>query len=45
VSARYYPLEACAGFDWDQANAHKNRERHRVTPEEAEDVFFNEPAA
>ena len=28
---------------WDAANAHKNRERHRVTPEEAEDVFFNEP--
>ena len=37
------PLESCAGFDWDEANAHKNWERHRVTPEEAEDVFFNEP--
>ena len=37
------PLDACTGFDWDEANAHKNWERHRVTPEEAEDVFFNEP--
>jgi uncharacterized DUF497 family protein len=31
------------GFDWDEAKALKNWERHRVTPEEAEDVFFNEP--
>ncbi len=37
------PLDDCVGFDWDEANAQKNWERHRVTPEEAEDVFFNEP--
>ena len=37
------PLEDCTGFDWDDANSHKNWERHQVTPEEAEDVFFNEP--
>jgi uncharacterized DUF497 family protein len=37
------PLESCIGFDWDDANAHKNWERHRGTPEEAEDVFFHEP--
>ena len=37
------PLEECVGFDWDGANAEKNWERHRVTEEEAEDVFFNEP--
>jgi uncharacterized DUF497 family protein len=43
VVERKDPLDACTGFDWDEANAHKNRERHRVTPEEAEDVFFNEP--
>jgi len=36
-------LENCTGFDWDGANAQKNWERHRVTPEEAEDVFFHEP--
>ena len=37
------PLDACTGFEWDEANAHKNWERQQVTPEEAEDVFFNEP--
>jgi uncharacterized DUF497 family protein len=43
VAERKDPLDACTGFDWDEANARKNWERHRVTPEEAEDVFFNEP--
>jgi len=37
------PLDECVGFDWDEANVQKNWERHRVTPEEAEDVFFHEP--
>jgi hypothetical protein len=37
------PLENCTGFDWDDANAHKNWERHRVAAEEAEDIFFHEP--
>lgn len=37
------PIAACTGFDWDEANATKNWERHRVTPEEAEDVFFHDP--
>jgi hypothetical protein len=37
------PLGECVGFDWDESNAVKNWERHRVTPEEAEDVFFHEP--
>lgn len=37
------PLESCTGFDWDEANAQKNWNRHGVTPEEAEDVFFHEP--
>ena len=37
------PLKECVGFDWDQNNVQKNWERHRVRPEEAEDVFFNEP--
>ncbi len=39
-----HPLDACTELEWDEANAHKNWERHRVTPEEAEDVFFNEPS-
>ncbi len=37
------PLANCIGFDWDDGNIQKNWERHRVTPEEAEDLFFNEP--
>jgi uncharacterized DUF497 family protein len=37
------PLAACTGFDWDEANVAKNWERHGVTPEEAEDVFFHDP--
>ena len=41
--AAHDPVEACVGFDWDENNASKNWERHRVTPEEAEDVFFQEP--
>jgi uncharacterized protein len=43
VAERKDPLDACAGFEWDEANAPKNWERHKVTPEETEDVFFNEP--
>ena len=41
--ARADPLDSCTGFDWDEANTFKNWERHRITPEEAEDVFFHEP--
>lgn len=37
------PLESCSGFEWDESNAHKNWERHQVSPEEAEEVFFHEP--
>ena len=37
------PLGNSTGFDWDENNAEKNWERHQVTPEEAEDVFFHEP--
>ena len=37
------PLEGCTGFEWDDANIEKNWERHRVVPEEAEDIFFHQP--
>ena len=37
------PLESCIGFEWDDANTHKNWDLHLVTPEEAEDVFFSRP--
>ena len=31
------------GFDWDEGNDEKNRESHKVSPHEAEQVFFNRP--
>ncbi|HUN85834.1 MAG TPA: BrnT family toxin [Terracidiphilus sp.] len=37
------PLAGCIGFDWDEANIAKNWERHGVTSEEAEDIFFHDP--
>jgi uncharacterized protein len=37
------PLDQCTGFDWDDANAHKNWDRHGVSPEEIEEVFFHDP--
>jgi len=43
VAEPMHPLDDCVGFDWDEANVQKNWERHRITPEEAEEVFFNEP--
>ena len=31
------------GFDWDKGNVEKNWVSHHVTPQEAEQVFFNRP--
>jgi len=31
------------GFDWDDGNVEKNWLAHEVTPQEAEQVFFNRP--
>lgn len=33
----------CAGFEWDKGNARKNWLKHRVTPSECEQIFFNQP--
>ena len=43
MAERKDPLDDRVGFDWDDGNVQKNWERHRVSPEEAEDVFFHEP--
>jgi len=43
VAERKDPLADCTGLEWDEGNEYKNWERHRVSPNEAEDVFFNEP--
>lgn len=32
-----------SGFDWDAGNERKNIDKHGVSKEEAEQVFFNEP--
>ena len=37
------PAPDFEGFDWSGGNAEKNWQRHRVTPLEAEQVFFNTP--
>jgi uncharacterized DUF497 family protein len=39
--SEFNPLEL-EGFDWDVGNVTKNA-RHDVAPEEAEEVFLNEP--
>lgn len=31
------------GFQWDDANRHKNWAKHRVTWWECEELFFNQP--
>ncbi|HET9136597.1 MAG TPA: BrnT family toxin [Candidatus Kapabacteria bacterium] len=31
------------GFDWDEANIGKNWIKHKVSPDEVEQVFFNKP--
>jgi uncharacterized protein len=31
------------GFDWDESNLARNWEKHRVTPWECEQTFFNVP--
>ena len=36
-------LHGCIGFDWNEANTTKNWLKHKVTPSECEQVFFNQP--
>ena len=36
-------LSQIIGFDWDNYNIDKNWLKHRVLPEECEQVFFNKP--
>ena len=38
-------LQKCTGFEWDAHNAGKNWQKHRVTPSECEEFFFNRPLA
>jgi len=36
-------ISKCIGFDWDDGNLLKNREKHGVSASECEQVFFNRP--
>ena len=36
-------LSKYTGFDWDENNTAKNWDKHRVSPQECEQIFFNEP--
>jgi len=36
-------LYKCSGFDWDEGNTSKNWLKHKVTPTECEQIFFNQP--
>ncbi|MBI3794823.1 MAG: BrnT family toxin [Nitrospinae bacterium] len=36
-------LETSEGFEWDDGNATKNWDKHRVSRAEREEVFFNVP--
>jgi len=36
-------LLGCTGFEWDRSNIEKNWLRHKVSPAECEQVFFNQP--
>ena len=38
-----FPVEDCIGFEWDDWNSSKNWEKHRVSQEEAESIFFHDP--
>ncbi len=36
-------LELLIQFEWDAGNADKSRRKHNVSPQEAEEIFVNEP--
>lgn len=36
-------LSNCTGFDWDEGNIEKIWAKHKTSPFECEQVFFNEP--
>ena len=36
-------LRQCFGFDWDKGNVDKNWLKHKISPAECEQIFFNHP--
>jgi hypothetical protein len=41
----YDILRECTGFEWDDDNSFKNWHKHKVSPHECEEIFFNRPLA
>ena len=39
----YDKIRECTGFLWDNHNIQKNWEKHKVSPGESEQAFFNRP--
>jgi uncharacterized DUF497 family protein len=39
----YELIARCSGFEWDEGNLPKIRERHHVIPNECQQVFLNRP--
>jgi len=39
----YKKVQECTGFQWDKHNIQKNWEKHKVSPAESEQAFFNKP--
>ncbi len=38
-----FDFSSITGFDWDAGNERKNEDKHGVSKNEAEQVFFNQP--
>lgn len=38
-----YELDEIEGFEWNEANSNKNKEKHNTEPKESEEAFFNKP--
>ena len=36
-------INQCEGFHWDRGNVNKNWHKHKVSPAECEQLFFNRP--
>ncbi len=36
-------LELLISFNWDDGNLHKNRRKHGISTQEAEEIFVNNP--
>ena len=39
----YKKVQECTGFQWEKHNIQKNWEKHKVSPAESEQAFFNKP--